>query len=116
MAVEIEIRDDVLCVTLTGTITKVDMLRIGNTVSSIEDSMALAPPRISDFSASQRMEVGFEEMMALAEHRRRSNLANPVRSATVVSNPLQRGMARMFQTLNDHPLVTIQIFDDREKA
>lgn len=116
MAAEIEMRDDLLCVTLRGVITKIDLLQIGNKMMAIEDSLAVAPPRVSDFTAAERIEIGFEEMMALAHQRRRSNIANPVRSAMVVGNQLQRGMARMFQTLNDHPLVTMEIFNDRATA
>ena len=116
MAVDIEIRDDVLCVTLSGTVTRADLMRVGFAMAKVEDDYVIAPPRISDFSVVETIEVGFDEMLALAEHRRQSNLRNPVRSAIVVANAVQRGMARMFQTLHDHPLVTLEIFDDYSAA
>lgn len=116
MAVDIEMKHGILQVTLHGTITRLDLMRVGMAMAEVEETMPIAPPRISDFSAAQTIEVGYAEMLALAEHRRDSNLSNHVRSAIVVANSLQMGMARMFQTLNDHPLVTLEIFEDRETA
>lgn len=116
MAVDIEMKDNILHVTLHGTVTRLDLMRVGMAMADVEDKMPVAPPRISDFSAAETIEVGYEEMLALAEHRRSSSLSNHIRSAIVVANSLQMGMARMFQTLNDHPLVTLEIFEDREVA
>lgn len=41
---------------------------------------------------------------------------NDFKSAIIVSTPVQRGMARMFQSLNDNPRITIRIFDDEAAA
>jgi hypothetical protein len=48
----------------------------------------------------------------VAERTRSRPLAAPVLSAIVVSQPVQLGYARMFQTLNEHPRVTMRIFED----
>jgi hypothetical protein len=42
--------------------------------------------------------------------------ANPIRTAVVAHTAAQQGYARMFQTLNDHPLVTVAVFADRAAA
>jgi hypothetical protein len=39
-----------------------------------------------------------------------------VRTALVAVTPVQLGIARMFQTLNDHPLIELRVFSDREAA
>ena len=36
---------------------------------------------------------------------------NPFRTALVAVSALQQGYARMFQTLNDHPMITVRVFD-----
>jgi hypothetical protein len=34
----------------------------------------------------------------------------------VAGRPIGKGYARMFQALNDHPQITIEVFSDRETA
>jgi len=36
--------------------------------------------------------------------------------ALLVASPVQYGIAWMFQTLNDHPLVSVEIFHDAAAA
>lgn len=116
MAVDIEVRDHILCITLSGVLTQSDLMRVGRAMGDAENQSAVAPPRICDFTAVDTIEVGFGELLGLAEQRRHSTLSNPVRSAMVVGNAVQLGMSRMFQTLNDNPMVTLEIFEDRETA
>jgi hypothetical protein len=39
-----------------------------------------------------------------------------VKSAIVAATPVQVGYARMLQMMNDHPGVTVEIFDDLPAA
>lgn len=116
MAVEIAMQGDILCITLTGTLHETDLHEIGSSVAAIENSLSIAPPRLADLSGLQKVSVGYAEMSILAEQRRNSALANSIRTALLVKTPVQMGMARMFQTLNDHPRITLEIFEDRERA
>jgi hypothetical protein len=55
-------------------------------------------------------------MRTFAEHRKAQTLANPVKSAAVAPQPVHVGFARMFQTLNEHPQITIEIFSSLRDA
>jgi len=55
-------------------------------------------------------------VLELAAARRARTFPNSFRSALVVAREVQKGYARMFQTLNDHPMVQIRIFEDWEAA
>ena len=116
MAVDIELKANVLHVTMSGVLTDADFTTIGTTVEDFEAGLDIVPPRICDMSAVTRIDIGFDEVWALAHRRQQSDLRNNIRTALVVQTLVQRGIARMFQTLNDHPLVNIRIFDDTESA
>jgi len=47
----------------------------------------------------------------LARTRKAFGPRNPFRTALVAVSALQQGYARMFQTLNDHPMITVRVFD-----
>lgn len=72
--------------------------------------------RLTDLTALERIDVGFEEVFAIALKRAQRVIRAPVRSALVANKPVQFGFARMFQMLNDNPRIQIRIFDSREEA
>ncbi|HKP77344.1 MAG TPA: hypothetical protein VJT67_17575 [Longimicrobiaceae bacterium] len=102
----------ILRIVMPTTLTARGLHDIADALTELERSAAVTPHRLVDMSGITRFEVGFEEMFDLAERRRAHPPANPIRSAWVASTPVQVGFARMFQTLNDHPLVDVQIFPD----
>jgi hypothetical protein len=95
-----------------GTLTGADLAALSRALAEIEDADGRFTRRLSVLTAITRVEVGFPEVSALARRRVAATLPGPVRSAMVAATPVQVGMARMFQTLNDHPRITIQIFPD----
>jgi len=108
--------DGILRIVMPATLTPADLYRIADALTEIERSAAVTPHRLVDMSGVTQFKVGFEEMFALAELRRAHPPSNPIRSAWVASTQVQVGFARMFQTLNDHPLVTLRIFADVPSA
>jgi hypothetical protein len=54
--------------------------------------------------------------MQLAAIRSKAQIKNPIRSAIVAILPLQIGLSRMFQILNEHPDIHVEIFQNREDA
>jgi hypothetical protein len=56
------------------------------------------------------LDVGFPDIFQLAERVRTRPLPNAVRSAIVAAAPVQIGYARMFQMMNEHPSITVEIF------
>lgn len=63
-----------------------------------------------------RLEITFNGILPLAELRLRQTFANEFKSAVVASEVTHHGFARMFQTLNDHPQISIGILRDAGSA
>ena len=108
--------DGILRIVLPATLTPGELDGIVQALTEVERSAAVCPDRLVDMTGVARFQVGFEEIFAAAELRRAHPPANPIRSAFVAASPVQVGFARMFQTLNDHPLVTLRIFPDVPSA
>lgn len=106
----------IIRVTLSVAVTPGDLTGIMRDVDVIEKDMDPVLPRITVMPAGTDVEVGYKEVKAFAWHRREIRFPNVFRSALVVSSPVQRGIARMFQTLNDNPQIVIEIFDDEAAA
>jgi hypothetical protein len=103
-------------VELSGTLTREDLESVGDEIIAIERNGANTPHRLTDFRRITNTAVGYAEMSALAERSRARPLDAQIRSALVVEHPVQMGFARMFQILNEHPQVTVRIFDDEMAA
>ena len=114
MSYSLTFEQGLIRVVMSGALTGDDLVRLADELSSHEDGAA--PDRVTDMTALTGIDVGFDEIFALARRRRASELANPVRSALVAATPLQHGFARMYQTLNDHPQITLRIFPDMAAA
>jgi hypothetical protein len=118
MAFDVRMEGPLLQVRIHGTVTPADLVALVDAVSELESAQPTTPDRITDLTGVEvdGMDVGFPEVLALAQRRRETLVKNPIRSAIVTSTVVQYGMARMFQTLNDHPQITLRIFRDREEA
>lgn len=101
---------------VTGVVTDADLQQITVDAARIEAERAVTPSRLVDLHAVTGLQIGFPEIFALAQWRRSLPVKNPVRTAIVVATDAQYGMARMFQTLNTHPQITLEIFRDRTAA
>jgi hypothetical protein len=102
--------------TLSGRVTMADLQAVIDRLSEAESRAETTPDRIVDLSPVTTIELGFTEVAALARARKAVRPRNPFRSAIVAVSALQQGYARMFQTLNDHPLITVRVFDSIEAA
>jgi hypothetical protein len=107
---------DILQVTLYDALTPRDLTEIMHEADEIEKDLDPVPHRITVTSAVTDVQVCYAEVKVFAWHRRVIQFPNTFRSAIVVSSPVQRGIARMFQTLNDNPQILIEIFDDEPTA
>ena len=116
MAHNISFDGPLLMIRLFGTLTPEDLDAIGHEVIAIEQDGTHTPPRLTDLRDVTETAVGYLEMAKLAARSRVRPLASPIRSAMLVAQPVQLGYARMFQILNEHPKVTIRIFDDEAEA
>ena len=102
--------------TFSGAITAADLTDLMYFVLDLEDRLARAPNRLVDLGPSSTVAIGFSDMANIVHVRRTHPPRNPIRTAVVTYSAAQQGYARMFQTLNDHPSVTVAVFSDRASA
>ena len=85
-------------------------------VERLESEPAGVKDRITDLTDLERIDVGFEEVFAVANRRAQRKVPTAIRSALIAVHPVHYGFARMFQMLNDNPRIHIRIFANREEA
>ncbi len=107
---------EILCLELSGAVGEADFRALGPEFLRLETSRAAAPDRLTDLSGATSSSLSFTEIAALADLRKQQRFGNAFKSAVVAPRPVQYGFARMFQTLNDHPQITIRVFRDRASA
>lgn len=107
---------DMLRIELFGILTAYDLQSIAAELEQIEGRMPVTPNRLTDATHLLNGDLNFADVFALAERRKVQNLANQIKSALVAPKPVNLGFARMFQILNDHPQIEIQIFPTCEAA
>ena len=100
---------------LFGVLDGADLNAMTTEVERLEDAGVLID-RITDLTSLDRVDVGFEEVFAVAQRRAERKVTAPIRSALVANRRVQFGFARMFQMLNDNPRILIRIFDNLKEA
>ncbi|HEY6643256.1 hypothetical protein [Povalibacter sp.] len=115
MPFEISKETDHLLIQLSGSLSGEELLAMGRELRTLEEANP-SFPRIADLTSIETLNLGFLEIEALANVRRALVLAVPMRSALIARRPLHIGYARMFQSLNDNPRISIRIYGTREEA
>lgn len=107
---------DLLRCDFHGTFTSADLARMGEEINALERAQAVVPDRLTDLSGASVAELDYGAISALANRRRQSVIKNKVRSAVVGATPLHYGLARMYQMLNDHPMIELRVFSSQAEA
>ena len=92
-----------------GVFTSGQVDKLIGEVEALEDASPLGLDRITDVTSVERFDIGFPTLYALAERRKKRRFSRSIKSAIVVREPAQVGLARMFKTLNDHPQIEIRL-------
>ena len=116
MPYEISYDGPILVVRYFGIVTESDLVGSANDVIALEDHGRAPRPRLTDLRAASDSPIGYAEVANIADRVGHRPLSSTIRSAFLVDKPVQFGFARMFQTLNEHPQVTIRIFEDEAAA
>ncbi|MCX6955847.1 MAG: STAS/SEC14 domain-containing protein [Verrucomicrobia bacterium] len=116
MPFRVAMADEIVVVTFFGIVTGADFERFAAELFALERLRPTPPSRVTDLSEATALEVDFSDMSALATHRRGKRYPRAFKSAIIAPTPVQFGLARMFQTLNDHPQVAIRVFREPAEA
>jgi hypothetical protein len=107
---------DLLRVVFFDNLTPQDLLSLADAIAAIEQAQPVALNRLADLTQVSGPELTYAAMLAFVERRKAQRLANPVKSAIVAPTPVHVGFARMFQILNDHPQIEVEVFATVEAA
>jgi hypothetical protein len=110
MPYNIEMEPFFLRIVPHGVVTHQHLHALADELVAIELSRAVTPHRLSDLSAMTEPHLTYHAVRILVERRKAQPVANPIKSALVAPRPIHRGIARMFQTLDEHPDIAIEIF------
>ena len=117
MAVDISYDGEWIHITFGDAITAADLTAVIHHVIDLEGRLAVTPDRLVDLGPSTTtLAIGYSDISNVVQARRATAPANPIRTAVIAHSAVQQGYARMFQTLNDHPSITIAVFSDRAAA
>lgn len=108
--------EDFFRVTMTGVLSSRDMVDLVAAADVIEHGRDPVPHRLVDLRAVTDLEIRYADVSGFAEARRGKRFPNAFKSAIVVGNAAQAGMARMFRTLSDNPQILVEIFEDDTAA
>jgi len=113
---DLKIENSVISITLQGRVNSEDFKRIADVGEKVEAECNVSLDRILDFSFSEGLDLPSAALELYADRQRQASLKNHIKSAIVAPDALSYGLSRMFQTLNDNPKITVQIFTDRNHA
>src|SRR5262249_34789723 len=92
-----------------GVFTAPELNHLADEAEIAEASRPIALDRITDLTAVERFEVGFREIYYFAIRRSVQRFSRVVKSAIVVQDPVQFGIARVYDALNENPQIQIRI-------
>lgn len=99
-----------------GVFTNGDLRDLAKEARRIEAAEDPVRHRITDTREITELACDFRGVSEFAEDRRGCVFPNAFKSAIIAPDVAHFGFARMFQTLNDHPMISIAIFPEEREA
>ena len=109
MPFELTTPGDVLFARVFGVFTAPELNQLATEAEIAEASHPVSLDRITDLTAVERFEVGFREIYYFAIRRSAQRFSRVVKSAIVVHDPVQLGIARVYEALIENPQIQIRI-------
>jgi hypothetical protein len=116
MICQYEYKDDILFVTFPETLSDNDFRLVNEEFEIIEKEYSVVPNFIVSLNNVKTFSGDYHSVQKLAKQRAEKTFPNNIFEAILVTNDFQMGFARMYQTVNDNPQLTIEIFKDEAKA
>lgn len=105
-----------LRIALEGRVSLADLQGALEELEALEASLTTLQDRLVDLTGVETAEIVGGDIFSIAERRKARSYPNTFRTAIVAPKPAQFGFARMFQTLNNHPFITIRVVTDEAEA
>jgi len=99
----------VLFARVFGVFTAPELNHLAAEAEIAEASHPVSLDRITDLTAVEHFDVGFREIYYFAIRRSAQRFSRVVKSAIVAQEPVQFGIARVYEALNENPQIQIRI-------
>jgi hypothetical protein len=116
MICQYEYKNGILFVTFPETLSDNDMRLINKEIEIIEEEYSVVPNFVVSLNNVKTFIGEYFSVQELARQRAEKTYPNNILEAILVTNDFQMGFARMYQTVNSNPQLTIKIFKDEAKA
>ncbi|HVK15929.1 MAG TPA: hypothetical protein VM533_03210 [Fimbriiglobus sp.] len=116
MPFELTTPDAILFARVYGVFTAPELNHMAWEAEIAEASQPVSLDRITDLTAVERFEVGLREVYYFAVRRSRQRFSRVVKSAIVVQEPEQHGIARVYEAVNENPQIQIRIVRSLSEA
>ena len=108
MPFELTTQGAVLFAWVFGVFTAPELNHLASEAEIAEASHPVSLDRITDVTAVERFEVGFREIYYFAIRRSAQRFSRVVKSAIIVQEPVQLGIARTYDALNENPQIQVR--------
>lgn len=116
MPYSIDTSTEFIKVTYMGTLDGKDIQGVLRDGLNTDGKELKATNRLEDMRKLKGIKLGFHDLLGFTENIRTIQLPRTVKTAILTGNPLQYGVARMFQSILVHPQMKIEIFSNEEEA
>jgi hypothetical protein len=116
MPVELTLADSYLLVRMHDIVTPADFVAYARDAEAIEAAQPQSLDRVTDLTEVTEIDVHYGDMLQLADRRKSRHYTRPVKSAIIAREPVQVGMARMFQTLGASSQIDVRLVGTLEEA
>src|SRR4051794_7740837 len=99
----------ILFARILGVFTAPELDRLAAEAEAAEASHPVSLDRLTDLTAVERFEVGFRDISAFPPRRSAQRFSRVVKSAIVVQEPVQLGVALVYERLNTNPQIRLRI-------
>jgi hypothetical protein len=100
----------VLRVTLKGALTSEELHNFITEMEELLQKRKKWPDNLLDLRTVELKKLGFTDMMSFAKRRESVVPPHAIRTALVAESPVITGFARMFQSMNNNPKITVEVF------
>jgi hypothetical protein len=99
-----------------GVFTPEELNAMATEIEIIEAPNPDAIDRITDITGVEEFRVGFDDIFAFAIRRGLQRFSRTIKSAIIVAAPVQLGIARVYESLNENPQIQLRILRSSAKA
>jgi len=116
MDCQITFEGELMLINLSGSVDNADFEELARRVREVEVTRPRTPHRLTDISLLTEIHLTFQSMSDRIHLRKNIVFPNEFKSAIFAPEPLHFGVARMFQAINNHHQIDIQVFRELDHA